>query len=226
MKIIIISDIHSNIYGLKAVLDNCGSFDKILVAGDITGYYPFANEVIDELVKIDALAVKGNHDWYLIQGFPPENSKPQVKKSFDFTKKIISRDSLNYIKELPDKLEFLIEGKKVFVCHGSPWNLLGQRIYPNYSDFEKFRSIDADVIVLGHTHYPFIKMIGNKIIFNPGSCGQPRDYNLLSYAVWDTKKNEFEIKRIEWDIEQFKKEALKKGTDPELFEVFDRTKTI
>lgn len=222
MKIAIISDIHANVYGLKAVLNDFPKIKKIICAGDISGYYPFVNEVIDVLKDKEIVCVRGNHDQYLTQDFAPESANPIVKESVDFTKKVISKDNLSYLKELPDKLELLIDRKKVFVCHGSPWNLLGERIYPDYPDFEKFRGINADVVVLGHTHYPLIKKIGKKIIVNPGSCGQPRDYNLLSYAIWDTIINEFEIKRVEWDIEEFKKEALKKGTDPKLFEVFDR----
>lgn len=226
MKIAIISDIHANIYGLKAVLNDGGNFDKIICAGDVTGYYPFVNEVIDELKKNNAFVVRGNHDQYLTQGFAPESANPSVKKSADFTKKIISEDNLTYLKKLPIKLELLIGGKKVFVCHGSPWNLLEERIYPDYSDFKRFLDLDTDIVVLGHTHYPFIKKIGKKIVVNSGSCGQPRDFNLLSYAIWDTEKNDFEIKRVEWNIDEFKKGALKKGTDPKLFKVFDRINSV
>ena len=91
MKIAIISDIHGNIHGLKTVLSDLPKVDKIICAGDITGYYPFINEVIDELKKNNVLSVRGNHDQYLIQGSAPQNVSPTVKASVDFTKKIISQ---------------------------------------------------------------------------------------------------------------------------------------
>lgn len=224
MKIAFISDIHGNYEGLITVLKQIGRIDRIICAGDITGYYPFANEVTEKIKKSNILSVRGNHDQYLLDGKAPKSASRKVKESIEFTKKIISKRSLKFLEKLPNRLMFEIKGKKVLVCHGSPWDHLEERIYPDYAHFERFESVDADIIVLGHTHYPLVKKVGRKTIINPGSCGQPRDYNLLSYAIWDTDKNSFEIKRAEWDIAKFKKEAGKKGTDSKLFEVFNRSR--
>lgn len=224
MKIVFTSDIHANYEGLVTVLDQIGFADKIFCAGDITGYYAFPNEVIDLLKSHDVICVKGNHDIYLLRGKAPSDANSKVKASVEFTKKIISSKSLKFLKNIPEKIELTINDKKVFICHGSPWELLEERIYPDYANFEKFEEVGADVIVLGHTHYPYVREVGNKTIINPGSCGQPRDYNKLSYAIWDTDKNEFEIKRTKWDIEKFKKQSLKRGTSPALLEVFNRVK--
>lgn len=223
MKIAFISDIHANSFGLQTVLQNFQDVDKIFCAGDITGYYPFPNEVISLLKKHNVISVIGNHDKYLLNGKAPSDANQLVKESVEFTKNIISDDSFEFVKNLPEKIEITIDDKKVFICHGSPWGFLEERIYPDYANFERFEEINSDIVVLGHTHYPMIKKIGKKTIINPGSCGQPRDYSLLSYAVWDTDSNTFEIKRIEWDIEKFKKEALARGTDPKLLEVFNRS---
>lgn len=222
MKIAFISDIHSNNLGLETVLSAMGAVDAIYCIGDITGYYPFPNEVIEEMKARNIISVIGNHDKYLLQGFASEKANEQVLKSVEFTKKIISEESLNYLKSLPEKLETTIEGKKVLICHGSPWDNLEERIYPDFDNFEKFESVEQDIVILGHTHYPMVVEIGGKRVINPGSCGQPRDYNLLSYAIWNTETDEVEIKRVEWDIERFKREALERGTDPKLFEVFAR----
>lgn len=224
MKIAIISDIHANIYGLKTVLADFPKIDKILCAGDITGYYPFVNEVIDELKKRRVLAVRGNHDQYLLDGKAPKDKNDDVKNSVQRMKKIISEENLDYVKSLPELLNLGINNKKVLIVHGSPWDQLEERIYPDYPNFSKFSEVDADVIILGHTHYPMIKKINNKIVVNPGSCGQPRDYNLLSYVLWNTENNTFENKRISWDIEKFKKEARLRGTNEKLFEVFNRVR--
>lgn len=221
MKIAFISDIHANSLGLQIVLQQFQDADKIFCAGDITGYYPFPNETIALLKEHNITSVLGNHDKYLINGKAPEGANMQVIESVEFTKNIISDGSLEFLKSLPEKLELAIDNKKIFMCHGSPWNYLEERIYPDYSSFEKFDQLDSDIIVLGHTHYPFVRKVNNKTILNPGSCGQPRDYNLLSYAVWGTDSNTFEIKRMEWDIESFKNEAIKAGTNPELFDVFN-----
>lgn len=224
MKITIISDIHANIFGLKTVFSSLPQVDKILCAGDITGYYPFVNEVINELKDRDVICVKGNHDQYLINGKAPDNSKDTISKSVERMKDLITPDNLEFIKSLPNLIEMEIDGRKVFMCHGSPWDNLEERIYPDYSDFDKFNSILSNVIILGHTHYPMIKNVGDKIVLNPGSCGQPRDYNLLSYIIWDTESNNFTNHRLEWDIKEFEEEAMKRGVEDDLFEVFKRVK--
>lgn len=222
MKIAIISDIHGNIHGLKKVLSDLPKIDKIICAGDITGFYPFINEVINELKKNNVISVKGNHDQYLIDGEAPKEKREEIKKSVERMKKLISIASFDYIKNLPDHLRMTINKKKVLLVHGSPWNHLEERIYPNYPNFDRFLNVGADVVILGHTHYPLIKKIGKVTIVNPGSCGQPRDENRLSYTVWDTEKNSFENRRLAWNIEGFIKEAKLMGTQDRLFEVFKR----
>jgi len=222
MKVLVISDIHGNIFGLRTVLNDAKIVDKIICAGDITGYYPFVDETIDEMKKNKIISVRGNHDQYLMDGKAPLDKSQTVKDSVLRMKKLISPSNLSDLKTLPDFLNLDIDGKKVLVYHGSPWNYLEERVYPDYQYFDKFKSVDADVVILGHTHYPLIKKIGNLTLVNPGSCGQPRDYSLLSYVMWDTDKNRFTNFRVEWDIEGFKKTARLQGTDEKLFEVFKR----
>ena len=223
MKVAIISDIHGNIYGLRTIISDLPKVEKIICAGDITGYYPFINEVIDELRRNNVLAVKGNHDQYLIDDKAPEGARGEIKNSVKKMKQLISKKNLNYIKSLPDFLSFTIDDKKVLVVHASPWDHLEERIYPDYQNFDRFKKIDADVVILGHTHYPYVKKIGKLTVVNPGSCGQPRDDNRLSYTIWDTNTNSFENKRLPWDIEGFTKKAKLIGTEDSLFEVFKRT---
>lgn len=222
MRIAIISDIHANIHGLKLVLNDSNKVDKILCAGDITGFYPFVNEVIDELKKNNVVSVKGNHDQYLIDGKAPDDKREEIKRSVEWMKKLITKENYDYIRSLPDYLETLIDNKRILVTHGSPWNHLEERIYPDYSNFNKFKELDFDIIVLGHTHRPFTRKIGDLTVINPGSCGQPRDNNRLSYTLWDTEKDSFENIRLEWDIDKFKNEAMLRGADESLFEVFKR----
>lgn len=225
MKIAIISDIHGNNTGLNTVLTDIGKVDIILCAGDLTGYYPFVNEVIETVKKNKIISIKGNHDKYLIDGKAPENANEKVKKSLEFTKKNISAGNLEYLRLLPDYIETEIENKKILMYHASPWDLFEERIYPDYDNFENFNEINTDVLILGHTHYPIIKQIGSLTLINPGSCGQPRDNDMLSYVMWDTEKDNFENRRLKWDIEGFKIKAMKKGTDIHLFNIFDRIKT-
>ncbi len=222
MKILILSDIHGNDVGLKTVLQNAGSVDKILCAGDFSGYYPFVNEVITIAKKNNFISVLGNHDAYQLGEKVPSDKKNAVTLSVDFVKNIISKESLDYLASLPQKLALTIANKKVLMVHGSPWDVLDGRIYPDYSSFDNFESLPYDIIIMGQSHYPFIKKVGEKVILNPGSCGQPRDYNKVSYILWDTEKDSFVNKRVDWDIAGFMQKCKENNTPEEFFSVFER----
>lgn len=222
MRVLIISDIHGNDVGLKTVLEDAGTVDKIICAGDITGYYPFINEVIGILKKHGAVSVVGNHDKYLLDGAAPQHADQTIGASVRRMEKIITRENLEFLRGLSNPLELSIDGRSILLCHASPWDPFEERIYPDSKEFFRFLSLPYDVVIYGHTHYPVIKQFGSMQIVNPGSCGQPRDYNLLSYVIWDTYTNAFENKRIPWDITAFQKKALRAGAPKELFHVFER----
>ena len=224
MKIGIISDIHSNVYGLKSVLKRLKGMDLILCAGDITGYYPFVNEVFEGLERYKVIFIKGNHDAHLC-GVKLKDSRPIELKSFEYTKNHISNINLDKLRNAPVQQELSLDRLKVTMFHGSPWDKLEEYIYPDYADFERFEEIDADVIILGHTHYPMIKKIGEKLVINPGSCGQPRDYDpRASLAILDTSTKEVRIERVHYDIEKVCQVITKLGFDNKLSEILKRTK--
>src|SRR4030042_4390818 len=209
MKIGLISDIHSNIYALKSVLRRLRAMDLILCAGDITGYYPFANEVFEELDKYSVVYIQGNHDAYLC-GDEIKDLNVLEPTSFNYTKKHITNENLGGLKKAQIQLEMLTDGLKILMFHGSPWNKLEGYVYPDYPYFEKFRKVDADVLILGHTHYPLVKQVGEKLIINPGSCGQPRDYDArASFAIFDTLTKKARIERIGYDVEKVCEEVKK-----------------
>lgn len=224
MKIGLISDIHSNIYALKKVLRSLGGTDLILCAGDITGYYPFVNEVFEELDRYSVIYIKGNHDAYLCGGEIRDLNLVEPT-SFDYTRKHITNENLDRLDKAPIQLEMRTDGLKISMFHGSPWDKLEGYVYPDYPDFDKFRKVDADVIILGHTHYPLVKRIGGKLIINPGSCGQPRDYDpRASFAIFDTSTKNVAIKRLRYDVEKVCEEVRKLGLDRKLSAILTRSR--
>ena len=222
MKIGLISDIHANIYALRSVLKRLKGMDLILCAGDITGYYPFVNEVFEELERHNVLFIKGNHDAHLC-GDEIKDLSPIELKSFEYTKNHITNINLDKLRNAPLQLELSIGRFKVVMFHGSPWDKLEEYVYPDYPDFKKFKEIDADVIILGHTHYPMIKQIGERLIINPGSSGQPRDYDIrASFAILDAPTKKARIERIQYDIEKVCEAVQKLGFDSKLSAILKR----
>jgi putative phosphoesterase len=222
VKIGIISDIHSNVYALRSVLKMLKDMDLIVCAGDITGYYPFVNEVFEDLDKYNVIFVKGNHDAHLC-GVKLKDLRSIEPKSFKYTKNHISSTNLDKLRKAPLQQELSFNGSKVVMFHGSPWDKLEEYIYPDYPDFDRFREIGADVIILGHTHYPMIKQIAEKLIINPGSCGQPRDYDpRASFSILDTLTKEVRIERVQYDIEKVCEAVRKLGFNSKLSEILKR----
>lgn len=199
MRIGIISDVHSNLYGLRTVLNQLkNTSDIILCAGDLTGYYTYINEVFDELEKYKVKFIIGNHDYYLIQGVPMNHSQI-IKDSVEYTKNKISAENLLKIKKTKSFDNLIVDGLKIKMYHGSPWDTLEEYIYPDYDYFDKFKDIDADIVILGHTHRPMIKKAKEVIVINPGSCGQPRDNDKrATFGILNTRSKEFMFRRVDY----------------------------
>lgn len=219
MKIGIISDIHGNFGALEAVWQKAKFCDKILSCGDLTGYYPDDNKVINFFrdKKIDSIL--GNHDIYLLKGKLPEKEKNSIKAiPFKLIKKTITQKNLLYLKSLKKQKIIEINNLKIGLFHGSP-SYPEKYIYPD-GDFEEFKNCKLDFVFLGHTHYPMIKKIGRMTIANPGSVGQPRDKDKrASFAILDTFSQKVEIKRVYYDNIGFCQRIKKLGFDQRLIDI-------
>ena len=122
--------------------------------------------------------------------------------------KKLKKKHIDFIKGLPTSKKISIKGKKILLCHGSPWNI-NEYIYPNrFNNFrKKFIKYKYDYIFLGHTHIPMVKKIGNKKILNPGSVGQPRDKN--PNAKWlfiDINNKKYEFKKTNFNKKKIYKQ--------------------
>jgi len=220
----IISDLHANIFGLKSVLCGLKDTELILCAGDITGYYTFINEVFDELETCNVRFIRGNHDNYLLED--SLSVKNGIKRqSIAYTKTHIAPANLKKLKQAKNTFHTTIDGVTIKMYHGSPWNVSEGYIYPDYPFFERFLETKADIVILGHTHYPMIKRTNEVTIINPGSCGQPRDYDpRASCAVLDLETRNVEIKRFSYDAHKVREEVIAHNFDRSLIDILSRTK--
>jgi putative phosphoesterase len=197
MRICIMSDIHSNYVALQEVLREV-AYDLYVVAGDIIGYYTWPNEVVGALARLPVKAVRGNHDEAAITG-DTSWFNDTAASALEWNRRYLSVETVQYLSQLPTTLEFEADGKKFFVCHGSPRDPLYEYVYPDMVD--SLELPDTDFLILGHTHIQFHRRLGNLDILNPGSVGQPRDGDpRLAYAVYDTKTGELALKRKSYDF--------------------------
>lgn len=218
MKIGIFSDIHGNLRALEAILDSFWNqgIKNLICMGDIVGYYHQSLEVLDSIMKLNIQSILGNHDAYLLGKLKCSSEKWRVY-FLEQVKESISKEQLEWLSELPEFLEINLNGKKLAFFHGSPWDHLEEYIYPDSNKFESFKTLNWDIIFLGHTHYPMVKEVGSVKIVNPGSCGQPRDGDLRASAViYDSKKEQVFFIRENYNTQLTVEEARSAGVDPEV----------
>jgi predicted phosphodiesterase len=111
------------------------------------------------------------------------------------------------LRSLPLRAEIERCGKRFHLIHAMPSNPLYGRCPPNGEQWiDEIEAVSADILLVGHTHVPYIRMIGDKVLLNPGSIGQPRaGGSLASYAVW--WNGEFDLRTFRYPIEATIKKA-------------------
>lgn len=193
----------------------------IIHAGDIVDYNPWPSEVLERIIELNVLTVMGNHDRDSATG-EPQGYNPYAEVSCLWTHNQLNYEEKKHLAELPKKLELEIEGVKLFVCHGSPFNMLDEYVFPppatSTEELTSFFGITkSDIIIMGHTHVPFVERLDDKIVLNPGGVGQPRDnISSASYMIMklDQKKIEINHKRAGYDVEKVVEEIARKGLPP------------
>ena len=224
MKLGLISDIHGNHPGLVASLDamDAQGVDQVLCLGDVVGYYPFVNETIDKLRAREIACIKGNHDAALT-GYLSIDPRKMSEYALDYAESVITPDNFEWIASLPESASYNYVGGILHCYHGSPWQPLTEYVYPDNDDFDRFAEIDADIVALGHTHYPMIRQTGRNTIVNPGSCGQPRDYSPgACYAVIDSETFEVSLHRVSYDIDTVAQAVREAGLGTPLIDILYR----
>ncbi|CAB3287599.1 Metallophosphoesterase [Methanocaldococcus lauensis] len=225
--IAIISDIHSNLEALTAVLDDIKNrkIKKIVCLGDIVGYGANPNECIEIIRKLKCKCVAGNHDYYVLGKESLDALNTYGVIAILWTKNIITEENLSFLDSLPLVIEDKIKNKKVVFSHANPkYPELWEYLFPDYVD-DVFDC--GDLIFVGHSHIPFVNSEtenillhrgvvyledDKKYLINPGSVGQPRDrINKASYCIFDTKNFKIEIVRVEYDIKKAYEKIVKSG---------------
>ncbi len=216
MKIAVFGDIHGNIEALKASYDAAMALkpDKMYHLGDLGGYAPFVNEVVDFLVEHGIEGVQGNYDEAVANdrehcGCKAEEplQEEMAHRSFAWTKQHVSPESKAYMKNLPAEIKFTAESKKVWLFHATPKknNLYWYEDRPEKFFHEMAQKGDADIMIYGHIHKPYWKDINGKVFINAGSVGKPKDGDTRACAAiiditLDEVKTEF--LRVHYDVEK------------------------
>jgi len=217
MKIGILSDIHGNHYALESVLkeaEECG-VEKLLILGDIVGYYYYPELVIKFLSRWSIEMIKGNHEEMLSEALINNVKASKIKEKYgsgiDFAINKLDNNSITYLTNLPSSKNIHHDGITIYMCHGAPWDM-NYYVYPDsgIEIMDRCAIGGYDYVFFGHSHYPFVYNKNGCVIVNAGSVGQSRDKGgLASWCVLDTLNKVLVFKKTPYPIDELIIDAKK-----------------
>ena len=207
MRIAVLSDIHANLVALEAVIDSLGSVDRVWQLGDVVGYGPEPDGVVERLKALKAQGVRGNHDTTAVSGEGLDWFNPEARAAIEWTRSTISEATRSWLAALPTQWQD--EERGMDLVHGSPRDPLWEYITSGNVARANMDALPpgTPIGLHGHTHVPVawradesgrvalirpangdrLELDERPILLNPGSVGQPRDGDPnASYLVLDT----------------------------------------
>ncbi|NOH01835.1 MAG: metallophosphoesterase family protein [Chloroflexi bacterium] len=219
MRILVLSDIHANYTALEAVLKDAGEVDETWCLGDLVGYGPDPNAVVEEVRELKNLTcLLGNHDVAVIGKMPLETFNGDAKRSLLHHEKVLTATNMDFMRSLPSRVK--VRGEAT-IAHGSPRDPLWEYILNALTARLNFDHFDTPWCFVGHSHIQSVFVrddksdrvtveqtrpgvplrLHPKLILNPGSVGQPRDRDpRAAYAIYDTEARTWTPKRVAYNI--------------------------
>lgn len=224
MRVLVVSDIHANLTALEAVLADAGEVDETWCLGDVIGYGPDPNEVVERLRGLPNLTcILGNHDVAVLGQMDYAVFNTEARRSLLWQKKAISPDNAAFLESLPQQT---LARYSVSLAHGSPRDPVWEYILNTLVARLNFEAFTTPYCLIGHSHIQCMFRLDMerdrvsldvlrpnetyqlfpRAILNPGSVGQPRDRDArASYAIFNPQAETWEPRRVPYDVEAVQK---------------------
>lgn len=220
MRYLVISDIHANAEALETVLGAEEEWESVLCLGDLVGYGPNPNEVVERVQSLPNLTcIIGNHDVAALGQIDLDSFNPHAKFAALWTQRQMSHATGTFLESLGQVEE--LDG--FTAVHGSPRDPVWEYLDRVSQAPENFARFTTPVCFVGHTHVPRVftqepdslqydayiprehEVIDKdelRRIINPGSVGQPRDGDpRAGFGIFDTDLAQFSYRRLPYDIQ-------------------------
>ena len=235
MRYLVLSDIHSNLEALYTCLElAAGKYDRAVCLGDLVGYGPNPNEVIEKIRNLCKVVIRGNHDKACCGIDDAKEFNPYARMATEWTLQALTPKHLEYLRALPEG-PVVIDG--ITFVHGSPMDEDEYILGPAQA-LPLLRKPDAQLVCFGHTHLQGGFMLlpsgrfqsihipatpdgltltvsledSARYLINPGSVGQPRDRDWRAgFAVLDVKRKLVEFYRTPYDVARTQVKMEKAG---------------
>jgi predicted phosphodiesterase len=233
MRYLILTDIHANLEGLHTCLKDARArgYDETLVLGDIVGYGPDPNAVIESIRELKPKAiVRGNHDKVALGMNQAEGFHAAARAAAHWMLESLTDENREWLVALPMG-PTIIDGE-LEICHGAPFDE-DAYIFDELDARHAFEAATAPVCFYGHTHFAVVfRLIKDlleivspsngetaltiepqaRYLVNPGSVGQPRDGDpRAAYALYDTNTKQLDLIRLAYPLEITQEKMLKVG---------------
>jgi putative phosphoesterase len=203
MRILVLADIHGNWAALQAVAAE--PYDVCLCLGDLVDYALDPAPCIAWVREKAQHIVRGNHDHGVAQNVVVNGRsgfKYLTSVTRPLTRERLGEHELRYLSRLPLTRQVTLDNTRYLLVHATPRDPLDEYALPDPEFWaRRLQNVETDVVCVGHTHQPYVLEVGDKLVINPGSVGQPRDGDpRASIAVIEDYK--VDLKRIEYPIEE------------------------
>jgi predicted phosphodiesterase len=234
MRYLILSDIHANVTAFDTALQAAeGKWEKAICLGDIVGYGPDPNEVIDRVRALNPITIRGNHDKAGSGIADAGDFNPVARSAALWTRDQLRPENRDYLEKLPTG-PLLIDG--FTIVHGAARDE-DEYVFAPAQALDSLLDAPSPITFFGHTHLQGgFTMHDDKVgvlhlkpadgslfstltieddtvyLLNPGSIGQPRDGDTRSaFVIADLEQKSVEFWRIAYDIESVQQRMSKAG---------------
>jgi putative phosphoesterase len=228
----VITDIHGNLPALQAVLGRVREIgvEELYCGGDLVGYGPYPNEVCALIEARGIPTIHGNYDYAIARdlddcgcAYVTPHDRELGQRSVEWTLAHTGEASKAFMRGLPFDLRFVMGETRVRLVHGSP-RKVNEYLFEDKPDslFERLAAqAEADVLVFGHTHKPWVREHGGVLFVNCGSVGKPKDGDArAAFALLEASADGLRvtIERVPYDAEAVAREVEASGLPREFAE--------
>lgn len=235
MRVLVLSDIHSNLEAFDAVLAAAPAYDVVVNLGDIVGYGASPNEVIDRSRALGKYFVRGNHDKASAGLMDLKDFNPVAGLAAVWTREQLTPENLEWLKNLPQGPVYVDGLSDVQFVHGSPIDE-DEYLVSLRDAVEPLLTSSSSLTFFGHSHLqgtflgngsnadayrPEYRTVGQteasefplkrglRYLINPGSVGQPRDGDWrAAFAVYDSETGVISFWRTPYNLKQAQERIL------------------
>ncbi len=224
MKYALISDVHSNLPALEAVLgdiDSRDDVDAIYHLGDLVGYAPWPNETVALIRERGIPGIAGNYDSTVATDYKHCGCKADSPRgeelshiSYEWTREHVVAETKRFLGELPFRMDLRTRGghtsrPQITLVHGTPTlnTLYWTEDRPDSFCAKMAKTAglkEGDLIAFGHTHKPWYREVEGVHFVNTGSVGKPKDGDFRAcYVLIEAGEDGFSVDfvRVEYDLD-------------------------